>query len=165
MIFALAVCDMLDRNPGQEHGRPAQGAAEDLGLADHVAALRRREEIRRGRRGGEAFRGAARRRATQFAGQPIRDLVTVNGVRVTVEDGTWGLVRASSNKPELVVVVESPVSEARMREMFKAVDGVLRTHPEVGEYNQTILTRTRRIRIPNTARCRRSRPRSGRAAG
>jgi phosphomannomutase/phosphoglucomutase len=72
------------------------------------------------------------------AGQPIRDLVTVNGVRVTVEDGTWGLVRASSNKPELVVVVESPVSEARMREMFKAIDAVLRTHKEVGEYNQTI---------------------------
>ena len=48
------------------------------------------------------------------------------------------LVRASSNKPELVVVVESPASEARMREMFKAVDGVLRTYPEVGEYNQTI---------------------------
>ena len=74
----------------------------------------------------------------RFCGQAIRDLVTVNGVRVTVEDGTWGLVRASSNKPELVVVVESPVSEARMREMFKAVDGVLRQHPEVGAYNQTI---------------------------
>ena len=54
------------------------------------------------------------------------------------EDGTWGLVRASSNKPELVVVVESPVSEARMREMFHAVDGVLRENPEVGAYNQTI---------------------------
>src|SRR6516164_816843 len=74
----------------------------------------------------------------KVAGQPIRDLVTVNGVRVTVQDGTWGLVRASSNKPELVVVVESPVSEARMREMFKAVDAVLRQHKEVGEYNQTI---------------------------
>jgi phosphomannomutase / phosphoglucomutase len=74
----------------------------------------------------------------QVAGQPIRDLVTVNGVRVTVQDGTWGLVRASSNKPELVVVVESPVSEARMREMFKAVDAVLRQHKEVGDYNQTI---------------------------
>jgi phosphomannomutase/phosphoglucomutase len=74
----------------------------------------------------------------KVAGQPIRDLVTVNGVRVTVEDGTWGLVRASSNKPELVVVVESPVSEARMRDMFKAVDSVLRTHKQVGEYNQTI---------------------------
>jgi phosphomannomutase / phosphoglucomutase len=47
-------------------------------------------------------------------------------------------VRASSNKPELVVVVESPASEARMRDMFKAVDGVLRTHKEVGDYNQTI---------------------------
>ena len=39
-------------------------------------------------------------------------------MRVTVEDGTWGLVRASSNKPELVVV-ESPASEARMHEMFR----------------------------------------------
>ena len=73
-----------------------------------------------------------------ITGQPIRDLVTVNGVRVTAADGTWGLVRASSNKPELVVVVESPVSEQRMREMFKAVDGVLREHGEVGAYNQTI---------------------------
>jgi phosphomannomutase/phosphoglucomutase len=30
------------------------------------------------------------------------------------------------------------VSDARMRDMFKAVDSVLRRHPEVGEYNQTI---------------------------
>jgi phosphomannomutase/phosphoglucomutase len=80
----------------------------------------------------------AQNKGDKVAGQPIRDLVTVNGVRVTVDDGTWGLVRASSNKPELVVVVESPVSEARMREMFKAVDAVLRTHAEVGAYNQTI---------------------------
>ena len=57
-----------------------------------------------------------------LTGQKIRDLVTVTGVRVTVQDGTWGLVRASSNKPELVVVVESPVSESRMREMFAAID-------------------------------------------
>src|SRR3954465_3313536 len=81
---------------------------------------------------------AAKQRSEKVIGQPIRDLVTVNGVRVTVEDGTWGLVRASSNKPELVGVVESPVWGARMRDMFKAVDAVLRTHPEVGAYNQTI---------------------------
>jgi len=79
-----------------------------------------------------------KQKGEKVIGQPIRDLVTVNGVRVTVEDGTWGLLRASSNKPELVVVVESPASEANMRAMFKAVDAVLRTHPEVGEYNQTI---------------------------
>jgi phosphomannomutase/phosphoglucomutase len=73
-----------------------------------------------------------------IAGQKIRDVITVNGVRVVNEDGTWGLVRASSNKPELVVVCESPVSDARMREMFAAIDGVLRENPEVGAYNQTI---------------------------
>jgi phosphomannomutase/phosphoglucomutase len=71
-------------------------------------------------------------------GQKIRDVSTVNGVRVTVEDGTWGLVRASSNKPELVVVVESPASEANMKAMFKAVDAILRRNREVGAYNQTI---------------------------
>ena len=71
-------------------------------------------------------------------GGKIADVVTVNGVRVTVEDGSWALVRASSNKPELVVVVESPVSEARMRDMFAAIDGVLRENTEVGAYNQTI---------------------------
>jgi len=48
------------------------------------------------------------------------------------------LVRASSNKPELVVVCESPVSEARMREMFHAVDRLIRSSPEVGAYNQSI---------------------------
>jgi phosphomannomutase/phosphoglucomutase len=81
---------------------------------------------------------AARERGEKVAGQPIRDLITVNGVRVVAEDGTWGLVRASSNKPELVVVVESPVSEQRMRDMFRSVDAVLRRNPEVGAYNQTI---------------------------
>jgi phosphomannomutase / phosphoglucomutase len=81
---------------------------------------------------------AMKDKGERFAGQEIRDLITVNGVRVVSGDGTWGLVRASSNKPELVVVVESPVSEARMREMFHAVDAVLRENPEVGAYNQTI---------------------------
>jgi phosphomannomutase/phosphoglucomutase len=81
---------------------------------------------------------AAQKKGDKVVGQPIRDLVTVNGVRVTCEDGSWGLVRASSNKPELVVVVESPVSEARMRDMLEAMDSVLRTHSEVGEYNQRI---------------------------
>jgi phosphomannomutase/phosphoglucomutase len=37
-----------------------------------------------------------------------------------------------------VVVVESPVSEARLREMFSAMDGLLRVNPEVGAYNQTL---------------------------
>ena len=72
-----------------------------------------------------------------LANHAITDIVTVNGVRIVAEDGTWGLVRASSNKPELVVVVESPVSAERRREMFESVDSILRRNPEVGAYNQT----------------------------
>jgi phosphomannomutase/phosphoglucomutase len=137
LIFAFAVCDMLDRNPGKSMadlknalpktwGSPTMSPhcadEEKYGVVD--AVVKHFED--------------AKNSGGKVAGQPIRDLVTVNGVRVTVEDGTWGLVRASSNKPELVVVVESPVSEARMRDMFKSVDAVLRTHKEVGDYNQTI---------------------------
>ncbi|GJD81117.1 hypothetical protein NBEOAGPD_4362 [Methylobacterium gregans] len=36
------------------------------------------------------------------------------------------------------MVVESPVSEARLRAMFAAVDAVLRQNEEVGAYNQTL---------------------------
>ena len=75
-------------------------------------------------------------RGGELAGQRIRDVVTVNGIRITLEDGTWGLVRPSSNKPELVVVVESPVSEANMRAIFAEIDAHLSTYPEVGAYNQ-----------------------------
>src|SRR5579871_5112857 len=77
-------------------------------------------------------------RSERVLGQKIVRLVTVNGVRVVLEDGTWGLVRASSNKPSLVVVVESPASEAKMRAMFEDIDARLRKHPEVGAYDQRI---------------------------
>jgi phosphomannomutase/phosphoglucomutase len=137
MIFALAVCDMLDRNPDKSMADLRKALPKTWGsptMAPHCDDEKKYAVVDAVVKHFEA----ARAKGESVAGQPIRDLVTVNGVRVTVEDGTWGLVRASSNKPELVVVVESPASEARMREMFKAVDGVLRTHPEVGEYNQTI---------------------------
>jgi phosphomannomutase/phosphoglucomutase len=137
LISALAVCDMLDRNPGKSMAdlknalpKTWQSPTMSPHCADEVKYGVVDEVVRH----FQDAQGAHQK----VAGQSIRDLVTVNGVRVTVEDGTWGLVRASSNKPELVVVVESPVSQARMRDMFKALDAVLRTHPEVGAYNQTI---------------------------
>jgi phosphomannomutase / phosphoglucomutase len=73
-----------------------------------------------------------------ICGQKIRDLVTVNGVRVTLADGTWGLVRASSNKPELVVVVESPVSEANRNAMFADIKKRLAKFSDVGKFNQEL---------------------------
>src|SRR5271163_1230693 len=81
---------------------------------------------------------SAKARGEKLLGQNIVRLVTVNGVRVVLEDGTWGLVRASSNKPSLVVVVESPASEANMRAIFHELDTRLSRHPEVGEYDQRI---------------------------
>jgi phosphomannomutase/phosphoglucomutase len=137
LLFALAVCDMLDRNPGKSMADLKNALPKTWGsptMAPHCADETKYAVTDR----VVKYFEAARANGDSVAGLPIRELVTVNGVRVTVEDGTWGLVRASSNKPELVVVVESPVSEARMREMFAAIDGVLRTHPEVGAYNQTI---------------------------
>jgi phosphomannomutase/phosphoglucomutase len=137
LISALAICDMLDRNPAKSMADLKSALPKTWGsptMSPHCDDEKKYGVVDAVVKHFEA----AQKKGDKVAGQPIRDLVTVNGVRVTVEDGTWGLVRASSNKPELVVVVESPVSEARMREMFKAVDAVLRTHEEVGEYNQTI---------------------------
>ncbi|MEJ2118632.1 MAG: phosphomannomutase/phosphoglucomutase, partial [Alphaproteobacteria bacterium] len=81
---------------------------------------------------------AAAERGEQLAGQKVRELITVNGIRIVLEDGTWGLVRASSNKPELVVVVESPTSDENMRAIFTEIDAHLQTYPEIGAYNQKI---------------------------
>jgi phosphomannomutase / phosphoglucomutase len=78
------------------------------------------------------------RKGMKFAGQRIAGLNRVNGIRVTLADSSWGLVRASSNKPELVIVCESPVSERGMREVFGAIDELLRRFPEIGAYNQKI---------------------------
>jgi phosphomannomutase/phosphoglucomutase len=47
-------------------------------------------------------------------------------------------VRASSNKPSLVVVCESPVSLEAMHAMFRDIDGACRRFPEIGEYDQKI---------------------------
>ncbi len=137
LVTAIAVIDMLDRNPGKTMADLYADLPKTWGsptMSPHCA-----DEVKYGivEQVVKRFQ-AMQANGERIDGQAIADLVTVNGVRVVTEDGTWGLVRASSNKPELVVVVESPVSEARMREMFRSVDAVLRTHPEVGAYNQTI---------------------------
>jgi phosphomannomutase/phosphoglucomutase len=137
ILTGIAVCEMLDRNPGKSMADLYRALPKTWGtptMSPHCADEVKYQVVERVVKRFTAMRD----RGEKLTGQTIRDLVTVNGVRVVSEDGTWGLVRASSNKPELVVVVESPVSEARMREMFKAVDGVLRENKEVGAYNQTI---------------------------
>ena len=137
ILTAIHVIEMLDRNPQKSMAELYEELPKTWGSptmsphCDDEAKYGVAEKVKERLKAMQA-------KGEPFTGQKIRDLVTVNGVRVTTEDGTWGLVRASSNKPELVVVVESPASEARMREMFAAIDGVLRENPEVGAYNQTI---------------------------
>ena len=71
-------------------------------------------------------------------GQEIKDILTVNGIRFSFEDGSWGLIRASSNKPSLVVVTESPTSDERKRKIFEFIDGLLQKTGKIGEYDQKI---------------------------
>jgi len=71
-------------------------------------------------------------------GLNIEKILTVNGIRFSLSDGSWGLIRASSNKPSLVVVTESPTSEERMKNIFKFIDNLLQKTGKVGEYDQKI---------------------------
>ena len=70
--------------------------------------------------------------------QSITDILTINGVRFSLEDGSWGLIRASSNKPSLVVVTESPTSDERKKKIFEFIDNLLQKTGKIGEYDQKI---------------------------
>ena len=70
--------------------------------------------------------------------QEIKDVLTVNGVRFSFNDGSWGLIRASSNKPSLVVVTESTTSNERKKKIFEFIDGMLQKTGKVGDYDQKL---------------------------
>ena len=75
---------------------------------------------------------------TKIDNQVITEVLTVNGVRFSFEDGSWGLIRASSNKPSLVVVTESPTSDKRKKMIFDFIDNLLQKTGKIGEYDQKI---------------------------
>ncbi|MGH6926281.1 MAG: phosphomannomutase/phosphoglucomutase, partial [Propylenella sp.] len=93
LVAAIAILKMLDRNPGKKLSdlrqtlpktwqsptmSPKCADEAKYGVVDQVVA---------------AIEARAKAGDT-IIGQKIRDVVTVNGVRVTAEDGTWGLIRA-----------------------------------------------------------------------
>lgn len=137
LVAALAVCDMLERAPDKTLADLRRDLPQTWGsptMSPHCADEVKYDVVDRA---VKHFSELAKNGGT-LAGQAIRELITVNGIRIVLEDGTWGLVRASSNKPELVVVVESPTSEANMRAIFAEIDDHISAMPEVGEYNQKI---------------------------
>ena len=138
LTAAAAVLAMLDRNPDKKLSElkaalpvawtsltmsPHCGDEVKYGVVDKVVA---------------EYEALAKSGGT-ILGRKIVEVITVNGVRVALEDGSWVLVRASSNKPEIVVVVESTQSDDDMRALFRQeVKPRLAAHPEVGAYNQEV---------------------------
>ncbi len=70
--------------------------------------------------------------------QSISEVLTVNGVRFSLEDGSWGLIRASSNKPSLVIVTESTKSNEGKKKIFEFIDNLLQKTGKIGDYDQKI---------------------------
>jgi phosphomannomutase/phosphoglucomutase len=138
LVAAAAILAMLDRNPGRKLSDMKKAlpvAYTSLTMSPHCADETKYgvvEDIVRDYQQLAASGGT-------IGGRKIAEVITVNGVRVALDDGSWVLVRASSNKPELVVVVESTRSEDDMRALFRdEVKPRLAKRPEVGAYNQEI---------------------------
>ena len=79
-----------------------------------------------------------KKKKLKIDGQEILEILTVNGVRFSFNDGSWGLIRASSNKPSLVIVTESPTSDERKKAIFDFIDNLLQKSGKIGEYDQKI---------------------------
>lgn len=138
IVAAAAVLSMLDRNPGKKLSdlkKALPVSFTSLTMSPHCDDEKKYDVIEQ----VTADYTAMAKAGESILGRKIRDVNTVNGARVTLEDGAWVLVRASSNKPELVVVVESMTSEDDMRKLFREeVKPRLARFPEVGAYNQEI---------------------------
>jgi len=138
LTAAASILAMLDRNPGKRLSDLKAAlpvAFTSLTMSPHCGDEVKYGVVERVVADYQTMAAAGGR----ILGRRIAEVVTVNGVRVALEDGSWVLVRASSNKPELVVVVESTRSADDMRALFHdEVKPRLAARPEVGGYNQEI---------------------------
>jgi phosphomannomutase/phosphoglucomutase len=138
LVAAAAILAMLDRNPDKKLSdlkKALPVAYTSLTMSPHCADETKYGVVEDVVREYQAFAD----QGGKILGRAIKEVITVNGVRVALEDGSWVLVRASSNKPELVVVVESMSSADDMRALFRdEVKPRLAKRPEVGAYNQEV---------------------------
>ena len=137
MRVAVELCKLLDRHPDKSMSdlrralpvtyssptmSPFCGDTEKYQVLERIIA----KLLARADAGGS------------LGGRKISSVITVNGARVMLDNGGWGLVRASSNTPNLVVVCESPESDAQLRAIFADLDAVIRTESAVGAYDQKL---------------------------
>ncbi|HEY2660271.1 MAG TPA: phosphomannomutase/phosphoglucomutase [Caulobacteraceae bacterium] len=138
LTAAAAILGMLDRNPGSKLSdlkKALPVAWTSLTMSPHCADETKYGVVEAVVNEYQALAAAD----GEILGRKIAEVITVNGVRVALDDGSWVLVRASSNKPEIVVVVESTRSEDDMRQLFRQeVKPRLARYSQVGAYNQEI---------------------------
>jgi phosphomannomutase/phosphoglucomutase len=135
ILAAIAICDLLENNRDSSmadlrRSLPVTYDAPPIGFycpdtIKYQVEQKIVSQIQDLHASGRSFSGAA-----------IKSVNIINGVRVTCSDGTWGLIRASSNEPKLVVVVESPVSETRKIEMQNAIERLLNGYADIGPAKQ-----------------------------
>lgn len=137
IVSAIAICRMLDRASDQSMADLYRCLPQTFAtptMSPHCADEEKYSVI-------EALIARMQihfKSGTVIAGQAITEINIVNGVRFGFADGSWGLMRASSNKPELVVVCESFSSDAHMREIFRFIERELALFSAIGEFNQKI---------------------------
>jgi phosphomannomutase/phosphoglucomutase len=138
LVAAAAILSMLDRNPGarlSDLKKSLPQAYTSLTMSPYCADEAKYEVVARIVSDYQALAASG----GAILGRKITGVNTVNGARVALEDGSWVLVRASSNKPELAIVVESTRSEDDMRALFRQeVRPRLARETGVGAYNQEI---------------------------
>ena len=137
ILSAIQVCKLLDKNPSKNISdlldevpktyqsptmAPYCADAEKYKIVDLIT---------------EKFKELFKEK-NKIAGQFITEILTINGIRFILANGSWGLIRASSNKPSLVVVIESTKSIDEMKAIFNFINSLLKTTGKVGEYDQRI---------------------------
>ena len=137
MRVAVEICKLMDRNPDMKMSDLRRALPQTWATPTMSPYCPDTEKYDVLARLVDKLQALAAAGGT-LAGRPIAEVVTVNGARVILDNGAWGLVRASSNTPNLVVVCESSTSEAEMRAIFADLDAIIRTEPAVGAYDQTI---------------------------
>jgi phosphomannomutase / phosphoglucomutase len=132
---AIAICRMLDRAGGQSLAdlyRALPVSYTSPTLSPHCDDDKKYGVVER----LSARIQAMYQNQTNWQGRSVASTNTVNGIRFGFANGSWGLVRASSNKPELVVVCESMENDAEMKSIFQMIRGLLADEPAVGAFNQ-----------------------------
>ncbi len=137
MRVAVELCKLMDRNPNQSMSdlrRALPPTFSSPTMSPFCPDLEKYAVLERIVKRLEDHHA----NGGKIAGRAIDTIVTVNGARVILDNGGWGLVRASSNTPNLVVVCESPESDAELRAIFADIDGFIRTEASVGDYDQKL---------------------------